>query len=367
MTIYFFKFPLEDSLGGAEFHTLFLASYFKKGGMAVRLFTSDHKLFRLFEKGGLPRKRIFIGWEPTSLKSLFLWPLTRFLARIKFQNMLRQAKPSENVFFFQSLTEKLALTPQALAFGFKVFWLEHKVPGRWLTDNPLLFQYRKLAKSVRLVTPSNFAKKEFEKLQIPEKNIDVIYHQVKPAADQLLATSYYTLGLLSRLDPEKGTFNFIKIICSALKNHPKWRIILAGEGRDEEKIKKLVKNEGVEDQVRLVGFLHDLESFFAHISVFIYPTLAPEAFGLAVIEAQARGIPVIASRLGALPELIKHRKTGFLVDPKKPEEWQTYLESLENRGLHQKISKNTFAAAQNLSEDKMFQKFYQIILDNQNR
>ncbi|TSA46418.1 glycosyltransferase family 1 protein [bacterium] len=372
--IYFFKFPLEDSLAGAEFHTLKLAKHFKSQGHRVSLVSSDKKLIGLFQANGLDNKYLFAGWEPTAKWSLLFWPLTYIIAKIKFRRILKTTSAG-SVFFMQSLTEKLILSPMLSTpsssppyqGGGRVgVWLEHKVPGRWLSKNPLLGEYLKLAKQVRMVTVSNYAKNEFMKLGVLENKINVIYpgiaiHSSSQPSFALRKGDGLRIGILSRLDPEKGVLNFLRLIAPRLPNHPNWRILVGGSGKDENKIKKIAATNS---QIKLLGFVNDPDDFFPQISVLCYPSQTPESFGVAVMEAMGRGIPVIAARLGALSEIIQHEKTGFSVNPARQDEWLESLEKIENPEIYQKLSRDARLAAENFSNEKMFSAFDNLIFQN---
>lgn len=353
--ICFFKFPLIDTLGGAEFHTLRLARYFESQGQAVKLFTSDKKLFRLFQDNALPAEYVFAGWEPTSKWSLLFWPLTHLIARLKFKGILRQI-PTGSTLFLQSLTEKLTLTPllHTKRSTLHAIFLEHKIPGRWLKLNPLKSKYLKLARQVQLVTVSNFAKRKFVKLGVPEKNIRVIYPGVSPSPSR--GEGNIVVGILSRLDVEKGVLDFLKTIIPHLPNHSDWKILIAGVGQEEQAIKRLAQNH---KQVQMLGFISDLDQFFSQISVLVYPTKVAESFGMAALEAMSRGIPVIASGLGALPEIIENGKNGFLVNEQN--QWVICLAKLQDQNLYQQISQNSISRALNFSEEKMFSSFDEIL------
>ncbi|MDZ4243736.1 MAG: glycosyltransferase family 4 protein [Candidatus Doudnabacteria bacterium] len=365
--ICFFKFPLEDSLGGAELHTLKLARHFADHGRGVKLFTSDQKLFRLFEKNNLPRQRIMAGPEPVSRAALWHWPITYLRARFAFKKILKSI-PLESVCFFQSLTEKIVLTPLAVRGGIKVLWLEHKVPGRWMRNNPLLQSYKRLGKQIRIITVSNFAKKEFINLGMAEKNIQVIYPGIRtppyfPSLVKEGAGGLFTIGVLSRLDPEKGVLNFLRHGLPYLQKHQNWEILMAGSGKERLEIIELAKSAGLEDRVEMIGFLKDKTDFFSRISVLAYPSRVAESFGVAALEAQAHGVPVVAARLGALEEIIKHGETGLLVDQDKPEQWGEYLEKLDSdRQFAAAVSKNGWSASQKFSEGRMFQAFDRLLI-----
>lgn len=362
----FLKFPLEASRGGAERHTLELAKYLGLRGLAVKVFTSDEYLFRMFEKARLPRQRLFFGPEPTSKNALLQWPLTAFRGQLKLRKVLREFRTGD-VLVFQSLTEKLLLTKPARRLGLKVIWLEHKVPGRWLVKNPLRYSFLRLAKQVRAVTVSQFAKNEFLKLGIGAPNLTVISPgvEVKIAAGRDLlrpkTSKYYTIGVLGRLEPEKGIYEFLQELASPLKTRPRWRIMLAGEGEYEEKIARLVADQNLQEQISLLGYVENLQKFFSQISVLSYPTKAAESFGLAALEAQSFGVPVVASNLGALPEIVIHEKTGLLVEWNKPSSWLEALQRLSSPELQEKFSLNATEKARDFSLDKALQSFAQLL------
>ncbi len=375
-SIYFFKFPLVDSLGGAEFHTLKLAKRFAKSGRMVKLITSDRFLFRLFEKNRLPRRRMFIGFEPASKWALGLWPLTYLIARRKLKKLLKEL-PAGSVFFMQSLIEKLVLTHLALSTPSpsppyqggekgRIIWLEHKIPGRWLKLNPLKFRYLQLARQVQLVTVSQFAKQEFVKLGVPEEKIEVVYPT--PSSSPPIRRrrtggereGVFTLGLLSRLDPEKGVYGFLQTLVPHLPDHPDWKILIAGEGEEKDKIIKIIEKYNLRQQIQLLGFVNNLDEFFSQVSVLVYPSRTPESFGITVLEALGRGIPVVASNIGALPEIIEHGKTGFLVEASATA-WIQCLESLEHPKLYKRLSQNATLSSQKFSEKEELDQFENFI------
>lgn len=342
-------------MGGGEIFCLQLARYFLSQGHRVKLFTSDARLFRLFEKNHLPRKRLFVGFEPTSKWSILLWPLTYFIARIQFTKLFRQI-PTGGVLILQSLIEKLVLTPLApnpspLGRGMEI-WIEHKIPGKWLKSNPLKYKYLRLVKQITMITVSNFAKKEFVKFGVPTNSIKVVYPKVEiknfpfPSLIKERRREGFTIGILSRLDPEKGVLDFVKLIIPELLKQPSWKVLIAGEGIETKNLESVAHS--LEGRIELLGFVKDLDEFFSKVSVLVYPSKVSESFGISTLEAMARGIPVIASRIGALPEIIDNG-SGFLVD--NPSQWTRYLIELNNTETYKNMSKNALAQAQNISKN----------------
>jgi glycosyltransferase involved in cell wall biosynthesis len=88
-----------------------------------------------------------------------------------------------------------------------------------------------------------------------------------------------------------------------------------GDGPDLESIKTLAKDLDLGDRVQFLGRQSHVEPFMQAADCFICPSLWGEATGLVNLEAQASGVPVIASKIGGIPEFVVHEKTGFLFTP----------------------------------------------------
>jgi glycosyltransferase involved in cell wall biosynthesis len=98
---------------------------------------------------------------------------------------------------------------------------------------------------------------------------------------------------------------------------PDTRLVLIGEGGERDALARKAVGLGVAARVDLAGWVpHDrLPSALRELDVFVMPSLVPEAFGVAAVEAAATGLPVIASATGGLPEVVVDGETGYLVPP----------------------------------------------------
>lgn len=116
--------------------------------------------------------------------------------------------------------------------------------------------------------------------------------------------------------------------------------------------------------VRLLGHLNNLEAFFAAIDLFIMPSRA-EGLGSAVLLAMARGLPVIASRIGGLPEVVSHGESGLLVEPDSPEALAgAILKMADDGALRRKLGDYALQHARNFSTETMVERtvnYYQRI------
>lgn len=118
---------------------------------------------------------------------------------------------------------------------------------------------------------------------------------------------------------EKGPHVFVRAALEALRNGVRARFVLCGDspvrGRSavDDEILDALDRESSSGRIVHVGFREDMPSFLAGVDVLVVPSLR-EGLGLAAIEALARGRPVIASRVGGLPEIVVPGENGILVD-----------------------------------------------------
>jgi glycosyltransferase involved in cell wall biosynthesis len=120
------------------------------------------------------------------------------------------------------------------------------------------------------------------------------------------------LGTVSMLRPEKGVEDLILAVAQLAHTHPKIRLRVAGDGPLMGRMRKLVSEAGLTDRVELMGYLADLDPFYASLDVYVQPSME-EGFGLATLSAMRFGIPIVASKVGHLPHLLGDGEFGQLV------------------------------------------------------
>lgn len=91
---------------------------------------------------------------------------------------------------------------------------------------------------------------------------------------------------------------------------------IIGTGEQQSHIRSMVRRLGVEDCVNLIGYIprESLAEFYHRADIFVLPSLS-ESFGQVLLEAMSCGLPVIASRVGGIPETLEHEKGGLLIEP----------------------------------------------------
>ena len=123
----------------------------------------------------------------------------------------------------------------------------------------------------------------------------------------------FVAGTLARLEPEKGVDVLIRAAALAAREVPGLRVVVAGEGGQRAALDRLIVAMGA--PVVLTGF-RPAGAVLGALDLYVQPSRA-EAFGMAAVEAMAAGLPVVASDVGGLPEVVT-ADTGLLVPPGDP-------------------------------------------------
>jgi glycosyltransferase involved in cell wall biosynthesis len=180
----------------------------------------------------------------------------------------------------------------------------------------------------------------------------VIYHGVDPEAfhpfpfpDEELRQKYsLTPGdrvilYVGRLIGLKGLPGLLQSF-SLLKNRQRVRLLIVGDGEGKSALQNLARRLGIGPQVLWAGFVPHAETprYYSLASIAVSPSLADEAFGISICEAMACGLPVVATRVGGIPELSLHGETGFLVQAGNEQELAERMGTLlEDESLRRKM------------------------------
>lgn len=122
------------------------------------------------------------------------------------------------------------------------------------------------------------------------------------------------LGTVGRLEREKG----LDVLVAAMAQlSGEARLLIGGDGLQRQALETQVKSLQLDDLVSLTGFVPDVAAFLSRIGLFVLASRT-EGLGLVVVEAMAAGRPVVATRVGGVPEVVADGETGILVPPEDP-------------------------------------------------
>jgi glycosyltransferase involved in cell wall biosynthesis len=120
-----------------------------------------------------------------------------------------------------------------------------------------------------------------------------------------------------RLAPEKGFDVLVSAVPDIVRRCGRFRVIVCGDGPQRAMLERQVREHGVADYVRFVGYRPLMDAWYAVSDVVAVPSRS-EGQGLVAMEALARARPVVASAVGGLPEVVRDGTTGRLVTPECP-------------------------------------------------
>lgn len=172
-----------------------------------------------------------------------------------------------------------------------------------------------IARSDRVTVPSAWLADETRRrLDLADTPIDVIPNFVDTARFRPRATERgigpARLVHVSNFRGVKRVPDVVAIFAGVLAKRPA-RLALVGDGPELGKVEAFADRLGVRTHIDFLGERHDVRGVLAEADLFLMPS-ASESFGVAALEAQAMGVPVVASDVGGLPEVVAHGETGLL-------------------------------------------------------
>ncbi len=149
--------------------------------------------------------------------------------------------------------------------------------------------------------------------------------ELPPDSGHLVRTRYaladtdFLVGVIGRFSPEKGHSYFIEALRQLVANHRQIKALLVGDGQEEQALRDQVTRLGLDDHVIFTGYQEDVIPFIRAIDILVLPSLS-EGMPNAALEAMACAKPVVATRVGGIPEVVVDGVTGLLVEAAQPGE-----------------------------------------------
>jgi glycosyltransferase involved in cell wall biosynthesis len=123
------------------------------------------------------------------------------------------------------------------------------------------------------------------------------------------------VGMVSNLNRAvKGVDRFLEAVPDILAQVPSARFVVVGGGEDEERLRREIRDAGLDGKVALPGYREDVETFYALMDVSVLTSFS-EGLSITLLESMGHGVPVVATRVGGNPEVVVDGETGYLVPP----------------------------------------------------
>lgn len=182
---------------------------------------------------------------------------------------------------------------------------------------------------------------------IPDAEIQSARHTIYQELS--LKHDVIIVGMVCRLVEQKGIIYALHAFKRIYGKFPKAHLVIAGDGELAGELLSQSRMLGISDRVHWLGWRDDAQIIMASMDIFLMPSLW-EGFGLVLLEAMSKRIPIIASRVSAIPEVIQDGITGLLITPRSADDLSTaIIRLLEDRSLRKHMGL--------VGEDRLEQEF----------
>lgn len=212
--------------------------------------------------------------------------------------------------------------------------------------------------SVIARTPSESEEAE----AISTKTRKIASAALRQAQDGLAMTGKQSkvIGTIANLYPTKGLNYLIEAAAILIKNYPDLMFLVIGDGQEKKNLELKIKNLGLEDRFFLLGTIERAYQYLKAFDVFVLPSIK-EGWPYTLLEALAAGVPIIATTVGGVPEIIKDGENGLLVSPAAPDQLaQAIQKLLDDPDLANRLQQNALASSARFSLKEMVDKTMKI-------
>jgi glycosyltransferase involved in cell wall biosynthesis len=319
-------------LGGAQMHTLRLCRYLRANGINVEVITRHHPGLAEFEHvEGIPVYRTPIlhrSRAGTSL-SFTLFALKRLAAtREQYQivHSHEMLSPMTIGLFSRALLEKrLVINPHRGGYLGDMYKLQNRRQG---TGKLRLSWAQKSGDA--FVSVSQEITSELRGGGIPAEKIHFIPYVIdtshfKPPSEdcradlrnQFRLTNSITACYTGRLVAEKGLDLLLQAWAGVIQVEPSARLLIAGDGDQRGPLINQVDRLGLNNHVRFTGTVADTTPYLQASDLYVQPSFT-EGLPISMLEAMACGLPILATSVGGVPDLIRTGQNGIVIPPRDP-------------------------------------------------
>jgi glycosyltransferase involved in cell wall biosynthesis len=354
-------YPQHKKAGGMEIHVKDLVGELVKRGHDITIITSSHPSGIKEENMG----NVQIYFTKTSI---FPNPISRIKYFKESAEIIRDIEKSKKFDIihgqsdmgygylkfnkmrtpFVSTTHGTTISELISSFRTDIW----TIPYRILLF-PFYYNIEKFVfqKSDKIICVSPQLKEEINKIyHIPDKKLITIVNglnlekfkstdriiNIKKKGEKIILSS----GMIQK---QKGFDLLIKTFSEIIKKNKKLKLLIIGDGPYLNKLKKLTRKLRIQNQVIFTGRIinDEMPLYYNMADIFVFPTIRVEGLPYVLLEAMACNLPVISSRIGGIPSIIKHNKTGLLIEPGNMKQLENnILLLLNNKRLANKIKDN---------------------------
>ncbi|MDD5019194.1 MAG: lipopolysaccharide heptosyltransferase II [Candidatus Omnitrophica bacterium] len=300
------------NVGGVETGTVDLAKYLARQGHRSVVVSAGGTLVSELEKAGIPHYELPVDNKAFWVMCKAAGEVARIIAKEKIQIVhARSRVPAWVGFMACRKADAVFLTTAHGHYSRHIF--SHMMGWGKYT----------------IVPSSVIGKHMMEDFGVPLANIRLVPRSVDLErfvfrGPRKKGDKEFRIGVIGRITPIKGQVYFLKALARVLREAPYvtgWVVGGISPGKDNymEELEVWTRRLGLSGTVSFLGNRRDIPEVLEGLDALVMPSIAEESFGRVVVEAQAVGVPVIASRVGGVVEIIEDGRDGLLVFPKDDE------------------------------------------------
>lgn len=156
-----------------------------------------------------------------------------------------------------------------------------------------------------------------DRVSVIYEGVDLQGLEALPESSCAIPPDRLVVGTVAALTEEKGHAVLLNAMEKLKQRFPGTCFVWVGGGRMRSELERVSRRMGFEEDLLMTGFREDAEALMRKFDIFCLPSLS-EGLSSAILTAMAYGKPVVASRVGGIPELVVHGRTGLLVEPGDP-------------------------------------------------
>ena len=187
-----------------------------------------------------------------------------------------------------------------------------------------------------------------EKIVTIHNGLDVDNPKFLPqeeAREFLGLKNHIIIGAIANLYKNKGLGYLIH--AAAKINNPELKFVIIGDGPEREDLEQLIKETHLENSVFLLGYVDDAYKYMKAFDIFVLPSVK-EGQPWTILEAMAAGVPIVATNIAGIPEMLENEKSGLLVEPADPDVLAGAIEQmLIHTSLARECAQNALATVRN--------------------